>query len=96
MAITRKPWDSLISHASHLETAQNTLAGEKKKCGTKAELSNEGAGNPRQAEPDTISALGTVPWRAAAHPGKLGISRTSEACSPGGGRWFLNAESLIF
>lgn len=68
----------------------------KKKCGTKAELSNEGAGNPRQAEPDTISALGTVPWRAAAHPGKLGISRTSEACSPGGGRWFLNAESLIF
>ena len=70
--------------------------GKKKKCGTKAELSNEGAGNPRQAEPDTISALGTVPWRAAAHPGKLGISRTSEACSPGGGRWFLNAESLIF
>lgn len=45
MAITRKPWDSLISHASHLETAQNTLA-EEKKCGTKAELSNEGAGEP--------------------------------------------------
>ena len=35
----------------------------KKKCGTKAELSNEGAGNLKQAEPDTISALGTVPWR---------------------------------
>lgn len=53
-------------------------------------------GNLRQAEPDTISALGTVPWRVAAHPGELGISKTSEAPVPGGGRWFLNGESLIF